>query len=166
MAIEIKVNGKKFSIDLEQALCIVDISMDMDNVASQMAFWGGVWASAEQEAAESDAYYRRWRASEGREIINGDTKLSEWKVRQIIESSDEFHKIKRGISKAQENVIVAKTIYEAFRVKANMLQSKGAMMRAELDSTSMRTSPSRTEPRTEQESKKKAMKEIFRAKKR
>jgi hypothetical protein len=166
---EIVVNGNPIKINISDELEITDISDDMDKVASQMAYWGSVWASAEQESAASDAYYRRWRATVGRKIAKDDPKLAEWKVRQLIEESSDFHSIKNDLSKALENVIHAKTMYEAFRVKANMLQSKGAMMRHELDSTSMRTTTNSTNRVEEKERKraegKAAMKKIFKSKK-
>jgi hypothetical protein len=65
--------------------------------------------------------------------------LAEWKIRQKLEALDEFHTIKQGLSMAAKNVLLARTVFESFKAKASMLQSKGAMMRSELDSTSMRT---------------------------
>lgn len=163
---KITVNGSPVKIDIDAELEIDDISDDMDKVAAQIAYWGAVWASAEQEAAAADAYYRAWRASEGRKIAKKNDKLAEWKVRQILESRDEFSQIKQGMANAAQNVILAKTMCEAFKTKASMLQSKGAMMRAELDSTSMRTPSGRQEAKEKKRAEGKAtMKKIFKAKK-
>jgi hypothetical protein len=45
------------------------------------------------------------------------------------------------------NTTMSKAIYESFRTKASILQSKGAMARAELDATGMTTK--RTEAKAE-----------------
>lgn len=165
MEIEIKVNGVVVKADIRDELEIVDINDDMNKVASQIAYWGSVWASAEQEAAAIEAYYRKWRADKGKAISERSDKLAEWKIRQMLESDGKFHAIKISLAEASRNVIIAKTMYESFRTKASMLQSKGAMLRAELDSTSMRTPmSSRTiENEERRSSNKKQLKKIFRA---
>jgi len=164
---KITVNGNPVKINIVADLEIEDVSSDMDKVAAQIAYWGAIWASAEQELAAADAYYRSWRATHGRKIATKDPKLAEWKVRQALESRDEFSQIKQGMANATENVIIAKMMCEAFKTKASMLQSKGAMMRAELDSTSMRTPTTR---RQDDKEKKRAdgkatMKKIFKSSK-
>lgn len=162
---KIKVNGVIVELDIARELEIGDVSNDMDKVASQIAYWGAIWASAEQESASADWYYRKWRASQGRKIALKNEKLAEWKVRQLLESNDDFSRIKKGIADAAENVIIAKTTYEAFKFKASMLQSKGAMMRAEMDSTGMHTPSRRAE--TKEISRvggKAALKKIFKSK--
>jgi hypothetical protein len=161
--INIVVNGVQIKTNIHDMLDISDISADMDKVASQIAYWGAIWASAEAEAAASDAFYRKWRADFGKTI----TESAEWRVRQGIESQSEFHTIKTGIANATRNVVLAKTMYEALKTKASMLQSKGAMMRAELDSTSMHTPSAPRSKRIGEEKRhvdKMAMKEIFRKK--
>jgi hypothetical protein len=170
MEVEIKVNGIDVKANIREELEIADISDDMNKVASQMAFWGSVWASAEQEAAAAEAYYRKWRAETGKVIAAKNDKLAEWKIRQMLESKEEFHTIKIGMANAAQNIIVAKTLYEAFKTKASMLQSKGAMLRAELDSTSMRTPSASTSRRAAENEERRAsnkeqMKKIFRSKK-
>jgi hypothetical protein len=168
--IELKVNGEKIVADLDELMEITDVSRDMDRIAALMSYWGSVWAAAEAEKIAVDSYYRQWRARHGMEIVDADPKLAEWKVRQRLEASDEFEKIKKGISLAAQNVTTSKGIYEALRVKANMLQSKGAMMRAELDSTSMRT-PERkpfkktSEKEADREEKAEALRQLNRKKK-
>jgi len=137
--VELVVNGDKVQVDLEEILSIQDISRDMDQVASQMSYWGAVWAAADEESQRADAHYRKWRAETGQRILSANEKTAEWKVKQDIESDETFLKLKSSLAQAAHNVTLAKAIFEAFKIKANMLQSKGAMARAELDSTGMAT---------------------------
>jgi hypothetical protein len=140
--IDITVNGENINVNIEEDLKIIDISRDMDMVSSQIAFWGSVWAAAEEEELKAKAYYRNWKAKVGEKLVNSDNKLAEWKIRQKLEALDEFKVVKEGLALASRNVLLAKTVFESFKAKASMLQSKGAMMRSELDSTSMKTKSS------------------------
>jgi hypothetical protein len=137
--IDIVIDGERINVNIEKDLKIINISEDMDMVSSQIAYWGAVWAAAEEEELKAKAYYRNWKAKIGEKLTNVDNKLAEWKIRQKLEALDEFHTIKQGLSMAAKNVLLARTVFESFKAKASMLQSKGAMMRSELDSTSMRT---------------------------
>jgi hypothetical protein len=137
--IDIVIDGERINVNIEKDLKIINISEDMDMVSSQIAYWGAVWAAAEEEELKAKAYYRNWKAKIGEKLTNADNKLAEWKIRQKLEALDEFHTIKQGLSMAAKNVLLARTVFESFKAKASMLQSKGAMMRSELDSTSMRT---------------------------
>lgn len=172
--VQIEVDGKPVEADLDEQLEIGDVSTDMEKVAAQMAYWGAVWASAEAEKLSADAYYRQWRAEAGRSLLESDPKLAEWKVKQDIEAQPKFAKIKQGLATAMRNATLSKAIYESFKTKASMLQSKGAMLRSELDATGMSTkSPSNERPRSaraqRQEDQRKErtdhMKGIFKAKK-
>lgn len=143
LVIDIVVNGEFVKANVADELEISDISSDMDKVASQIAYWGNIWAEADKEEQTAKAYYRNWKAITGNKFVEDNEKLAEWKVRQQLEALDEFRTIKEGLARASKNVLLAKSVYEAFKAKANILQSKGAMMRAELDSTSMKTKDSK-----------------------
>ena len=137
--VTIKVDGKEVSVDTRVKLGIVDISEGMDKVAAEMAYWGSVWAAAEKESIEVEAAYRTWRAQFAERVLAEDPKLAEWKVKQKIESDPRFIKFKTAQAVAKRNATVTKSTFESYKTKASMLQSKGAMSRAELDATSMRT---------------------------
>jgi hypothetical protein len=139
---EIEVDGKAVDIDLAADLTIDDLSKDMDEVAAKMAYWGAVWAAAEAEAERVDTHYRSWRAEYGRQLLEANEKLAEWKVKQEIEASPKFKRYKEGVAIATRNKTMLRAIFESWRVKASQLQSKGAMARAELDSTGMHTKSS------------------------
>lgn len=142
---ELEVDGKPVAIDLEADLTIDDLSKDMDEVAAKMAYWGSVWAAAEAEKLQVDTSYRAWRAEYGRQLLEANEKLAEWKVKQEIEASPKFKRYKKGISVAIRNATMLKANFESWKVKASQLQSKGAMQRSSLDATGMHTKESSSE---------------------
>jgi len=137
--ITLTVNGRQIEVDLENELEIANVSVDQSKVAAKMAFWGELWASAEAERLQVDTFYRNWRAKQGEIALNAEPKMAEWKVKQRIESSDRFLKVKETLASAIYNATMTKSVFESFRIKANALQSKGAMLRAELEATGMTT---------------------------
>jgi hypothetical protein len=149
--VSMSVNDEKVTINVDEQLEIHDLSLEMDQVAARMAYWGDVWAAAEAERERADAYYRKWRAELGQKILAANDKAAEWKVRQDIEADSAFYKLKDAIASATYNATMAKVIYESFRTKASILQSKGAMARAEIDSTGMTTKREAKSTSTESE---------------
>ena len=135
----ITVWGEEIALPVKDGLPIADISSDMDQVASQMGYWASVWAAAEREAEEVDAHYRRWRAQRTAQALEEDPKLAEWKVKALVESDPKFIQLKTAAAKCQEAIVAARGAVDSFDKKANALQSKGAMMRKELDATGMTT---------------------------
>lgn len=135
----IKVDGVDVDLDIDSELTISDVGGNMSMIAAQISYWGRLWAAAEREKEQAESSYRYWRAQRGKEILDGQPKLPEWRVRQEVEATRKFLKYKYAISEAIRNVVALKATYESFKVKASMLQSKGAMMRSELDATGMVT---------------------------
>ncbi len=152
--LEISVSGTKVTVDSSE-LTIVEISEAMDTVAARMAYWGSVYAEAEAELERADHSYRNWRANHAKLVAQRSDKPPEWKVTAEIEAEPLFLKFKEGIARGTRNVTLLKAIYEAFKVKASLLQSKGAILRAELEATGMHTkttpNPRRVPVRTEEE---------------
>lgn len=136
---EITVNGKLIKFNPQEVLAIKDISTEMDEVAARIAYWGFIWGQAEEEAVRADAYYRNWRNKEGEARRAKDEKLSEWKVWNEVEAMPKFTLLKQAIAESARNVTTAKGIYEAFKIKASILQSKGALQRAEMENLNMST---------------------------
>lgn len=136
--LSLKVMGEDVELDRTQLL-IADIGEDMDTVSAQVSYFGSLWAEAEREEMAADTYYRAWRAKQGEHLLNADPKLAEWKVRQMIEADPQFQVIKDQLALARRNTIALRGHYEAFKVKASILQSKGAMKRAEMESTGIAT---------------------------
>lgn len=173
-SISMEVNGQPVSIDFNEEMEIGDVSEDMTKVAAQLAFWGAVWAAAEAELKRADAAYRQWRADQTNMCLDADPKLAEWKVRAKVEEMDTFVKLKSAIAQAENNVISAKQVCEAFKVKAHVLQSFGALKRADMFAGEVRTtekpgatkkSASAAEREAEREERKSAMRTMNRKKK-
>ena len=98
--VTMKIEGKDIVVDLDAELEIHDVSEDQKRVAAQMGWWASVWAAAENERVRVDAFYRRWRAGEGKAILDKDPKLAEWKVRQYVEADPKFAKLKEALALA------------------------------------------------------------------
>lgn len=116
-----------------------DLSTDMDRVAAQLAYWGSVTSEAQAELTKVDAWYRRYRATTSREIMQKDPKLPEWKVKLAVEASDGFIKHKEAIALAERNFALCEAMVRGFDKKANQLQSRGAKQRSELGAQGMTT---------------------------
>jgi len=143
------VNGIEVTVDVDIDLQIGDLSGDMDKVASQMGFMANVWAAAVEEQINVDSHYRHWRAAEAQKIMEADAKLAEWKIKAAIESNPMFLKYKAAIARAESNVISSSKNFASLEKKSNILQSKGAMSRKELDATGM-TTPATPRRRTQE----------------
>jgi len=142
------VNGHTVSLDTDVDLHVGHLSGDMDRVASQMGYWGAVWSAAVEENINVDARYRAWRAQQTKAILADQPSLAEWKVKASIEAHPDFVKFKAAQAIAERNKVMAESAFKSFDKKGNVLQSKGAMARSELDKTGMHTpgKPSKTSP--------------------
>jgi len=156
--VKIKVNGVDIETDLDEDLVINDVGEEQRDIASKMGYWGALAAAADSEKIKTDAYYRAWRAKIGTSILLKDPKSAEWKVKQKIEAHEDFEKLKAAIAMAAHNVTLCRNNFESFKTKAAQLQSKGAMMRSELDATGMTTKEKRP-PKTAKAKRKKKEKE-------
>lgn len=136
---EIVVMGQVVELNVDADLPIADISADMDKVAAQMAWWGSVWAAAEREKIDADAYYRRWRAQKTNDVLAADPKLAEWKLKAAIEADENFVKLKAALAQAEENTLLARNVFLSLDKKANQLQSRGAAARQTMAREGMAT---------------------------
>lgn len=136
---KIKVNGTEIEFSTKTHFPVGDVSEDMKDVSSLIAWWGSVWAAAEAESINVDAFYRAWRARKGEEFLAADPKLSVDKLKNKIEAHPEFLKCKEAMGFAAENVTLAKTAVQALDKKGNMLQSLGAVNREERRTAGMAT---------------------------
>jgi hypothetical protein len=155
--LDVKVNGQLLeAAPLDEMLNIGDVSSGMSTAPAMVAYWGHVWASSEAEKIELEASFKSWRARRGEELLAGDNKISEWKKDQAIEGDDMYLHYQKALATAERNVLVLRAVYEAFRTKASLLQSRAAMMRVELEVQGM-SSPSGP-PEAVRESRVSAMK--------
>jgi len=145
--IKMKIEGEEIVFDRDKELSIRDLSADQTRIAAQMSYWGQLQASAESEKIRADTYYRTWRAVNGKKVLDADPKLAEWKVKMELEAMPDFQKLKNGIAQATYNLVVCRTVFDSFRIKANQLQSRGANMRFEMEATGMTTKETPVEVR-------------------
>jgi hypothetical protein len=136
---KIKVNGTEIEFNVKTHFPVGDVSDDMKDVSSLIAWWGSVWAAAEAERINVDAFYRAWRARTGEKFLGEDPKLSVDKLKNKIEAHPEFLKCKEAMAMAEENVTLSKTAVAALEKKGNMLQSLGAVHREERRTAGMST---------------------------
>jgi hypothetical protein len=137
--IEMTVDGNPVSIDLDAELEVGDVDRDMNQVAAQMAYWGSIHAAAESERLRTEAYYRNWKAQRREKELEIEPKLAEWKVNAKVQAHPKYMPLWEAQAAATRNSVQARAVFESFKIKANMLQSKGAMMRSELSATDMKT---------------------------
>lgn len=130
--------------DVTQELSVDDIGGDMDKVAAQIAYYGSMAASAKSLAAKLEAEFKVWKARSIQEILRADPKLAEWKTKALIESRDEYRSFAVQIAEAHHNEESLWAVYNAFRAKVNVLQSRGAMARDEVGATGLHTLGKRT----------------------
>lgn len=146
---ELEVQGMRILYDVNaEARIGPDLDQEMDRVSAQLAWWGSVAASAAKEAADADSYYRQWRAQRTKDLLQADPKIAEWKVKAEIEASEAFLELKYGVALANENAQLAVAMVQALKEKANLLPSKGARARAELEASGMTTPAKPTAART------------------
>jgi hypothetical protein len=117
----------------------MDLDKDMDEAASKIA-WAGALLGLLHEADEVlDAEYRTWRADKGEQMLSMSEKLSEHKIKQLVESDPEFVAWKRRLGKVRRDVRTVEVVVNALSAQADMLRSRGANRRAELHHIGMST---------------------------
>jgi len=141
----VKINGEEVELDSEELEFSGNLSRDMEEIATLINRTGELWAEAEEQAINIDAAYRQWRAQEGFDVLKKEPKLAEWKVNQAIEASEDFVTYKTAIARAKKVALTLKNRFQSLDKKASAIQSRGAMLRSELDATNMST-PKRSNP--------------------
>jgi len=110
---KVVIGGDLFRVNVEKA----------GEIAEEVFRFGELLARAEEVSILVDAEYRSWRAHTGHEILAKDPKMSEWKIRQRLEGSEEFSKFKQGIGIAQRNVVIIENVLTALDAKLQVLTS-------------------------------------------
>ncbi len=136
---EFTVDGEVVTFDMDSDFDVEDIDLGMSRVSAEIAFSGSVLAASMHEQAMVEVHYRRFRAVLGKEIAAAQPKLALTKIDQEINSRDEFFTHKEAQAMAAKNVESLRWIVEAFRTKARILQSKGAIDRAAMEAAGMNT---------------------------
>ena len=137
--VEFEVDGETVSLDLDNDFDIEDIDQGMSKTSALIAYFGVVYGAAVRKEKMVTARYRHWKAQRGAGITDVEPKMAQTKVNQIVEGDPDFLVHKDRQADAARNVEALRRIVEAFAVRASLLQSKGAMNRAEFMATGMTT---------------------------
>lgn len=138
-SVDIKVDGEQLTVNAMDLRISADLNSEMDHAAAWMAYWGSVLAAAKGELERADGAYRAWRGEATQSILAKDPKMAEWKVRETINAHPRFMDYKKAQAACQRNVTLLETRYEAFKMRASLIQSKGARARSEWEKTGMTT---------------------------
>lgn len=144
--VKIEIDGQTIILDVEADLAMGDITEDMNAIAGLIGWYGRVLAYARRllDDATDNAKYNAGLFLENR--IAKDGKEAEWKAKTAYEGSKTFLESRRAISRARELVGRLDAAYDALTVKADILRSKGALLRTELGADEM-TTPEKEPPR-------------------
>lgn len=137
--VKITIGSEVIEIDLDEETKIGDLDENMDEVASQIAYYGELLGAAKEEEGKLDAAYRRWRGGISSAMLKKDPKIAEWKVKAAIEEQKSFEQYKTAQAACTRNIVTIDILIKALCEKSPNLRSKGARMRAVLDSQGMTT---------------------------
>lgn len=100
-----------------------EMDRDVDDVDDDVALATLAEETAAVAHAEhtAEAEYRAWRASRTNEILEGDPKLAEWKVRSLLEEEPAFMKHKARMASFAAVRVALLGYTEAIRHRAHML---------------------------------------------
>lgn len=106
---QIEVNGQPITLDWESF-----------EPAAGLVHWGRVLAEAEADEVRVETEYRAWRASVGEQALKKDPKLSEWKIKQKVESDPNFKGYREAVAVTIRNRILVQALYDACSAQAEI----------------------------------------------
>lgn len=120
--ITIKVAGEIFTCDL-QDLEIVDPDAERHKVASLVAWWGSVSASAQSHAEKLAARADSWRDAAITRCIGEDGKIPEWKAKAYASSQPEYLALLEAAADGRAAHNRANSIHWSYVRKMEMLKA-------------------------------------------
>jgi hypothetical protein len=135
--ITVRVDGSDISLDIEADTSMLDLSDDMDSIAATIAWYGTVLAAAQGFAETLELNAKIWRAQFLDTLLAGDAKVAEWKAKAAAEAHPLYRKHHEATIAAWQVVTRLEHACRALQVKADILRSKGANIRAEMSATGM-----------------------------
>lgn len=142
--VKIPVGNEIVEIELAKEAAIgPDLDEEMDQVSSQIAWFGELLGAIKRDAKTLDKKYRAFRATKTVELLKREKGLAEWKVKAHIESDPQFDKFKTAEAQCIYNDTTITELIAALKEKSQNLRCKGARLRSELESTGMATKVSR-----------------------
>jgi len=147
MKSEIVIDGEVIEFELDD-FKIGNLSSDMTNVASSIAWWGVLKGRSLRERMMIDAHYRAWRATKQEQFCSDKkSKPSDSVIKAHIESDKKFLQLKTKLGICDEAISVCTDNIRALEKKANMLQSLGATNRVVYEKNGLTT---KSKPLSEQ----------------
>ena len=146
----VAADGHKVRHDFEPWLqASDDLNTAMDEMASKLAFAGAFYGLLVEADEVLDSEYRAWRATEGENILSMDktNKMSEHKIKQLVESHPDFLKWKQKTAKMSGMLKAMDVVVRALASMSDTLRSRGANLRAEMISLGMSTSEQSSDER-------------------
>ena len=125
----------KLCLDIDGDASIVDLDEDMNQAAPLVAWYGRLTAAARQEVDRLEAKVKQARAMKLKGLSEYDPKLAEWKAKAEMEADEGIHGMMGLLARAWYVANTLSAAFEAMKVKADILRSKQAMARAELERT-------------------------------
>lgn len=92
------------------------ISIDFDALVSSLGdhktylWWADALSRAERETIIADAAYRTMRGTASVAVLDRETKTAEWKVKEMINSTDEFIEAKDAVAECARAVSLLRSI--------------------------------------------------------
>lgn len=124
-----------FTVDIDADASIHDLDQDMDEAAPLVAWYGRLTAASRQEVDRLEGIVKRAKARKLLGLIEYDPKLAEWKAKAEMEGDKAIEELQTQLNRAWYVANTLSAAYEAMKVKADILRSKSAMFRAEMERT-------------------------------
>lgn len=137
--IVILIENKVIKINTGTVLSSPSIDEGMIDISSKIAWYGELLGAAEKEKIRADSEYRHWYAKQLQEIQTKEEKVSEWKAKSKVEAMKEFIAFKTAIGAAEYNVSSLRVLVRALEEESSNLRSRGANLRAEMNTVDMTT---------------------------
>lgn len=138
-SLTLEVDGVNLTLDVSADTEISDLTEDMAEMASKIAWYGRVLASCRQSADVAEDGFRAWKATTIEAILADDPKKAEWKCKAALEAHPGWARHKGLIANTWREVNEVEAALNGLRAKADMLRSLGAAARSEMDTIGLST---------------------------
>ena len=125
----------KFNLNIAADVAIQDLDMDMAQIAPLVSWYGRLLAAARQEVDHLEACVRLAKAQKRKGLFDYDPKIAEWKANAEVESDVVIAELLVSARRAWYVANTLSAAFDALKIKADILRSKSAMARAELERT-------------------------------
>ncbi len=107
--VEIVVEGYPYTLDFRQLAA-------SGYTTERWYFWIDLLSRAEREFMNLETAYRQFRANAICDLLVKDTKVSEWKARAFLESTETFRQNKASLAESKRTLSLLQGVVEALRL--------------------------------------------------